>query len=266
MTRTPFARLRPADDVSLGSWLVDARAEYGTVDGLVPRGFEAYARILHPASSASGEPVRWSAIADWSGRSIHPTVQFDAITRPRPGAGRGDRPWAEPPREGWLSPEILEALSGVLAEHTKSAEECRFCLWEGYRLFDEPPSSAVAGFTPSTGTETALSARFPPAFVREVLDAPLVRVPQREYHLFEGPLTAAADMGYLLGGRFIPQSPNVFWPDDHAWCVASEIDLDSTYVGGSEALVSRLVDDRTLEVVRAKPDDSVWSDSDRVNR
>jgi hypothetical protein len=33
------------------------------------------------------------------------------------------------------------------------------------------------------------------------------------------------------------RSPNQWWPQDRAWCVASEIDLDSTLVAGSQDLV-----------------------------
>jgi hypothetical protein len=63
------------------------------------------------------------------------------------------------------------------------------------------------------------------------LDAGCVHLPQRDYLLFEGPLEAATELGWnMQGGGFVPQSPNLFWPDDHAWCVASEIDLFCTPV------------------------------------
>jgi hypothetical protein len=31
------------------------------------------------------------------------------------------------------------------------------------------------------------------------------------------------------------QSRNLWWPDDRAWCVAAEIDLNTTYIGSSDA-------------------------------
>ena len=31
----------------------------------------------------------------------------------------------------------------------------------------------------------------------------------------------------------VPRSPNLFWPSDHAWCVATEIDLLFTLVAGT---------------------------------
>ncbi len=37
------------------------------------------------------------------------------------------------------------------------------------------------------------------------------------------------------------QTPNLWWPEDRAWFVATEIDLAWTYVGGREALIEQLV-------------------------
>jgi hypothetical protein len=66
----------------------------------------------------------------------------------------------------------------------------------------------------------------PPVLPAEVLNGPRVQLPGRDDLLFAGPLAAAPEVGWAhpLGG-FFPQSPNLFWPQDHAWCVASEIDL-----------------------------------------
>jgi len=61
---------------------------------------------------------------------------------------------------------------------------------------------------------------------------------------------------------FDPQSPNLFWPSDRAWCVATEIDLDSTYVGGSRALVEAILADGRLESRLAQLDDRVDAGGD----
>jgi hypothetical protein len=53
------------------------------------------------------------------------------------------------------------------------------------------------------------------------------------------------------------QSPNLWWPDDRAWCVASEIDFRSTYVGGSRALIDRVFDDERFEALPARLTDRV---------
>jgi hypothetical protein len=51
-------------------------------------------------------------------------------------------------------------------------------------------------------------------------------------------------------------SPNLWWPDDRAWCVATEIDLAWTYLGGSTALISDVLSKPRLEAQPASPDDN----------
>jgi hypothetical protein len=88
----------------------------------------------------------------------------------------------------------------------------------GLQGFGESVLSLVpAGFAAWDGFgglrhEIALGARF--------------AVPGREYHLLGGPLEAlsesAVEPGYQLA--------NLWWRADRAWCVATEIDLDTTYI------------------------------------
>jgi hypothetical protein len=94
-----------------------------------------------------------------------------------------------------------------------------------------------------------------------------VSFPYRNYLLFEGSLEATAELGWRLSEElFISQSPNLFWPQDHAWCVASEIDLFCTLVAGSNELAESLIANSRLEVWRALADDPVGADSDEENR
>jgi hypothetical protein len=98
------------------------------------------------------------------------------------------------------------------------------------------------------------------------MTASRVRLPQRNYLLFEGPLEAATDFGwYLTWGQFVPQSPNLMWPQDRGWCVATEIDLPCTLVAGPKGLIERLEANPRLEVWRVFPDDPVTADSDHIN-
>jgi hypothetical protein len=93
-----------------------------------------------------------------------------------------------------------------------------------------------------------------------------VHLPGRDYLLFEGPLEGATDIGwYLTRSHFLPQSPNLFWPEDHAWCVASEIDLQCTFVGGSHALADNILANSALEAWRVFPNNPITSDSDELN-
>ncbi|MGH9023894.1 MAG: hypothetical protein ACRDV9_12475 [Acidimicrobiia bacterium] len=93
-----------------------------------------------------------------------------------------------------------------------------------------------------------------------------IHLPGRDYLLFEGPLTAASEMGHWPTPTwFLPQSPNLFWPHDRAWCVASEIDFDSTLVGGNEALIEEILHEPSLEAWRIRASDSLAWDGDILN-
>jgi hypothetical protein len=43
----------------------------------------------------------------------------------------------------------------------------------------------------------------------------------------------------------------LWWPQDHAWFVSTDIDVPSTYVGGPASLVDALLEDDVLEVFPA---------------
>lgn len=76
--------------------------------------------------------------------------------------------------------------------------------------------------------------------------------------MFSGPLTASMNIDWSPGGNiFARQSPNLFWPQDRSWCVASEIDLHATFVGGSLALANALVATPVLEAWRVEPTDPI---------
>lgn len=89
----------------------------------------------------------------------------------------------------------------------------------------------------------------PPLLPRAVLDGPRVRLPNREYLLATGALAEVASLEEALGR----QSPNLWWPEDRAWCVATEIDFAWTYVAGTTELVEELIAVRALEVLVAEP-------------
>ena len=250
--------LRLQTDPSPADWVVEGVGPFGSgVGSLIPVGYVAYARILHPAVTSGGMPVRWDTVAAWSGRIVHPRAQFEAIARTPPMATIEQAPFDQPPPVGRLSEPILAGLCDVLAAHTGTPGRCWFCLWHGYGWIAGSPSfDIVGGGTP-----------VPPASDRATIEGARVRLPERDYLLFEGPLDAVSEVGWWLDGRLVsPQSPNLFWPDDRAWCVATEIDLDSTFIGGSMALIDAVLGGRGWEAWPARPTDLVWATSDDINQ
>jgi len=102
------------------------------------------------------------------------------------------------------------------------------------------------------------------AFPVEVLDGPRVRL-GRDYILLQGPLASALAIGLHADDEWpADQSPNLFWPDDRAWIVSTEIDLNSTLVAGSHRLIEELLTIAGLEAMPAGPD-SCTGDADRRN-
>jgi len=139
--------------------------------------------------------------------------------------------------EGDLSEPQLRALVEVLVRHTGTPGDCFFALWDGFGdLYGSPSSWTLS----SSGGGAAA----PPAFSPEVLDGPRLRIPARDYLLFRGALVDAGDWGAAEMWPGVPHrinSPNLMWPADRAWFVATEIDQPWTAVSGSAALIGDVV-------------------------
>jgi len=158
-------------------------------------------------------------------------MQFDRIANPQSPNDSPD--WDDPPQEGNLPREDAERLASLLRPHTTTQDVFWFCVWEGYGYFD----------------------------AKRYRDLPRVTVPQRSYVLYRGPLDAVTSFHW----GWIWQSPNLWWPDDHAWCVATEIDLPETYVGGSQACIEQILADDQLESIQTRSDARVDINADTVN-
>jgi len=151
--------------------------------------------------------------------------------------------------EGRLSPEMLARLVEILAGFTTTPAECHFGLWEGFGDIYGSPSVALFGI--STGD--ALDSPPPhvsPAFPRAVMNGPRLNLGRLSYLVFSGPLAQAGDWGAAdyprgWGSRTI-NSPNLMWPADRAWFVATEIDTTWTVVAGTRGLAAALREDPLL--------------------
>jgi hypothetical protein len=113
----------------------------------------------------------------------------------------------------------------ILLEHLKAAtttpELCWFAMWEGF------------GGLENTVVPERLA------------------LPNRNYLLYSGPVDRALESPMDP----VDQSPNLWWPEDRAWFVGTEIDFDSTFVGGHDRLIAALV-----------TDDRARGSADRVER
>jgi hypothetical protein len=260
--------LTPSNEVETADWIRERLHPFAAYDvgAVVPTGFDAYARIFHPASTSRDwkqAEVSWSEVAAWSGRAVHPEMQFHAIAAAAaPGRKVEPRPWSGEPRLGVLSKSQSRALVGLLSGFTSTPDSCWFCLWEGYGQVTGAIGILTAvkdGSPPPAGARRPprwhLGARSPRS--KSVLPERMrVHFPHRAYLLFREPVAKAE--GWEDG-------PNLWWPDDHAWCVASEIDHPYSYVGGSLELIAAILEHPAIESLQAKITDGILYSSDTVN-
>jgi hypothetical protein len=186
--------------------------------------------------------VRWAEVAAWSGMPLRPEAQFHSIALPPVRPQRPAPCSSQGPHEGSLYLPDAEALAGLVRQWTTTPGHCWFCVWDGYgwdgrTLYSRPGQPSV---------------RLPDPVPATIRDGPRVHLPNRDYLLYAGPAEAVAATASLSVGE---QTPNLWWPADRAWCVATEIGLPWTYVGGPAGLIERILDDERIEALPANPRD-----------
>ena len=138
----------------LGDW---ASEKGRFVGSLVPEGFEAYARVFHPAklwkADRSWEQVRWSTVASWNGKVVHPQMQFCRIANL--DVHLDEKPsWGRIPFYGMLPEDECQVLISVLKGFTSTPERCYFSLWHGYGFLDDRYFKKVAKLKVHAGRST----------------------------------------------------------------------------------------------------------------
>lgn len=292
-------RATPSNEVGAARWWLGRRHRVAEHDAasVVAGGFEAYARIFHPAirlEAGSGRQVevRWAEVASWSGRRFHPLAQFDCLLA---GAPATPAPFDRAPGLGPLPLSQARALVEVLAA-SGGEPACWFGVWEGYGwLYPQTDASsaplrrwaiprwaisaarAAGQVMPWTSgwRLSVLVARAPRTRVRPQRrparepDRPKVHTEIRDYLLYRGPVDAALlTPDDVVVPRFIAAVEgwaDLWWPEDHAWLLAGDTDLDSTYLGGSQTLVDAVLACPGLEALPIRVGDQVTADSDALN-
>ncbi len=332
-------------DVADGDWIrerldPDGAGWGSTMHAVVPRGFEAYARIFHPASRdrpvgtswpplpyarhrrewdefaaadhrIDEESVTWSAVAEAFGTTFHAGAQWprlvgiDPLAPHREDGPRDAAGWRySDPAEGELAPAVVSAAAAHLAAHTSTPDEGRIAVWEGWGgllgFFGTAPARAFLQAVPGgdrapdpvIDQHNAMLGRsihdpFNRVFTRpswqpgilpdEVSHGPRLSLPARDHVLFRGGVSELADPDWVLRAPwrdrdaeshgFSPSaaSPSLVWPVDRAWVMVTEVDYDSTIVGGSAALVTALCADPRLEALPIREGTVLGWDADALN-
>lgn len=222
------------DDVERAVWLgrrMRREHRWARVGGVAGYDFEAYARILHPRPTGDGawERRRWADIAATAGKVMHPLVHWERLlSHDEPRGGTSD--------VGYLDPQVLAALAPLLGAATTTPDDAVVAYWVG-----GSGQGLRAGAT---------------AFIDRY-----------DYVLAQTSTAGLAEPGWgqTIGHRF-DEPPQLLWPEDHAWVLATEIDWDSTIVAGSKALVDAILDDDRFEAFPVDQDSDLSWDGDTINR
>jgi hypothetical protein len=136
---------------------------FGSILSVVPRGFEAYARVFHPverdrpratntwqgvdqatysagvddiASSLETENATWARAAASFGTTMHAEAQYARLVRSSYGDANGaiaaDGWRYDAPREGCFAAASLVTASAVLSRHTGTPDAGIAAIWEGW--------------------------------------------------------------------------------------------------------------------------------------
>lgn len=227
--------LTPCSDLAAADWITASDQPWQQLIGFGPPGFPAYARLRFLPDPAH------------EGQSEN-DVELD-----------DDAP---------LQTVQLRAVLQALTRHTRTPDNCYFCLWDGWGWTvhggdgawtldperDTTPAELLLSSAPPPGSMPGLQDRSgdPPSSP----DAPKVVIPNRAYFLFHG---TVSELGDWEAARTRPDQhqgmpdPAFIWPADHAWCVANDVDPHWAGIGADTAAIDQLLADPLLDVVPANP-------------
>jgi hypothetical protein len=263
----PYEGVQVVNGAEAGAWIEPhLGGEFGAVSLQVPKVFDAYARIFHPPTDEKHRRVTWAEAARRLGRTAHREMQWHQIVESTDTDGLQNSNWSGSiPEWGRMELDDLDRLGAVLADRTADPEHC----FSGLCRIDRSPVDDL----------TDDGARVPD------LELPL----GRDMVVFAGSLSAVLRLEHieqraaierrgereeLIGPRFPEgfaldwywrEAPSIIWPADRSWFVTSEVDFDSTLVGGNRSLIDDLVAAPGLEVYEVDPDTSLAAFSDKLN-
>ncbi len=154
--------------------------------------------------------------------------------------------------------ELLRRAVDVLAAFTTTPQQCYFLLWDGWGI---TPLHEDSGSTPGPGGggdwrrgDGELQLEQPPSGFQPGLQArreqrsprlqaPVVRLPHRDYYLFQGAAGDLGDWGPALPLRASEDAPvpAFVWPGDHAWCLTRDVDPHYAGIGAPQAAIDALM-------------------------
>jgi hypothetical protein len=229
-------------DFTATQWINDSVEKSSRVTGAVPRGYSSYARILHSAHASSeadrtGKEIRWEDVAREAGAAVHAGVQWreiagrsDAMVRLRNGL------LVNPPEQGRLNRLEFAAVASALGPHTRS-QWVTAGFWSGWEPLWVGESALSADIHRALASKTTM----------ELNGEQYVLIRMQTGSLATPAMLDRAEFGWPSGNGV---TPNILWPDDRKWFLSTEIDFDSTLVGGNANLIDQITSQQDLEAFR----------------
>lgn len=283
-------------DVRCGDWLLSRAGGWATVGGVAGTGFEAYARVFHPVRGFQqdrgvvdqwgGHPVvaerdwRWAEVAARTERVMHPRAQWTRLTGQEPPVSveTADGWIIGPPQEGQLDPAWLAVLVEHFRAETSTPADLVAAVWDGWGDLNGSSSSVAFAFSDVDGSQQQLRAlqdqqderRRQIEAIQAALTGPVLDWPGRSFHLMSASLDFFSNPAWVAEADVdaypaVGHTPQMLWPADHTWVLATEIDWDTTIVAGSESLIARIVADPLLEAYEVEADDDLSWAGDTLN-
>lgn len=246
----------PERDATRAEWVIArCNGPRRTLHNVVPAGFAAYVRLLHPGwewqavgrseverlsvddyeDRKRSTPVRWREVAHHRSRAIHREMQWWDIAPDSMIDTRSGRGGLSPPYDGEITLDMAECLFDILVRHSGENEECICAFWEGFGI------------------------------LRNVPDSIRVRgIGQQEHVLFHASLGAVRDQWRLVL-KYARESsgltPQAVWPVTRDWYFAVPFEMQSSYLGGSAELIGEIRSEERLETLEALPGDNLLHDN-----
>ena len=173
----------------------------------------------------------WADVAARNGRRCHVLMQWPKIVGSMISGVD-----SEPPDAGTLPWPVSGPLRAILSAYT-DWEPCWFGVWDGY------------GY------------RVYPEYMAKTKSIQFQTRGGREWDLYRGPLS-------MLGTPFLHltyETAGLVWSNDRSWWMTTDIDLHSSYIGGTRNLIEDILSALELEAWPSSPDDNITFDSDTLN-
>lgn len=126
---------------------------------------------------------------------------------------------------------LFATLAAVGARHTSTPDQAWFAVWEGHGFDSDETHGVLASI-------------------------PTFSLPHRNYYLVTGQVAALSGMRYP-GLHDAWRNPDLVWPDDRSWFVATDVDIWSLYVGGRASFIRELADSVTTPTAIVDLDDEL---------